>query len=213
MKIRKKKNVDPLVGFLQQRPKVSIKDREHSLDYLITFIHLIRPKTSKPEEAIQNFGRVLAFMHQQPQVVGELRTAILAQLINSNLLPMLTESGVTVSRGVGRELYARFKHKFLPPVQDTNDFLYLLDRIFYKHQDYLWVEEIGHARWVQFFEAVGVYIKGREPIITRQAMVAMQVLSAGVAQLGWENAIIKSAPSKSRRMTIPLPYNNTSCMN
>lgn len=196
IKIRKKKKVDPFVGFLQQRPRVSIKDREQALDYLISFINLIRPGSGKEEEAVRNFGRVMSFLNQQPIVVSELRTAILAQLINSNLLPMLTESGVTVSRGVGRELYARLKHKFLPPVQDTNDFLYLLNRIFYRHRDYLWVEEIGHARWVQFFEAVGVYVKGREPVITRQAMVAMQVLSAGVAQLGWENAIVRSAPFK-----------------
>lgn len=203
MKIRRKKKVDPFIQFLQQRPSVSIKDRERALDYLVSFVRLIRPRTNDPEEAVRNIGRVLHFLQEQPIVVSELRTAILAQLINSNLLPMLTESGVTVSRGVGRELHARFKHKFLPPVQDPNDFLYLLDRIFYRHQDYVWVEAIGHARWVQFFEALGLSVHGREPVITRQALVALQVLSAGVAQLGWENAIVKNAPFKEQREENP----------
>lgn len=201
--IRRKKKTDPLIQFLQERPKVSLKDREGALDYLVSFIRLIRPATHKPGAAIQNIGRVLHFLTEQPAVVGELRTAILAQLINSNLLPMLTESGVTVSRGVGRELHARLKHKFLPPVQDPNDFLYLLNRIFYRRQDYVWVEEIGHARWVQFFEALGLSVQGREPVITRQALVALQILSAGVAQLGWEKDIVRNAPFKEQQEENP----------
>ena len=194
MKIRKKKKIDPFAQFLEKRPAVSIKDRESTLDYLIAFFHLIRPRTGNSEEAVQNFGKALYLLRENPAVLNELRTAILAQLINSNLLPLLTESGITVSRGAGRELYARLKHKFLPALQDPHDFLYLLDRIFYRKDDYEWVEEIGHNRWGQFFDAIGLSFQGREPVITRQALVALQILSAGVAQLGWENAIVHNAP-------------------
>lgn len=196
MKIRKKKKVDPFAQFLETRKPVSIKDRESALDYLVSFIHLIRPKTGKPGEAVQQFGKTLYFMQENPVIINELRTAILAQLINSNLLPLLSESGITVSRGAGRELYARLKHKFLPALQDPNDFLYVMDRMFYRKDDYEWVEEIGHNRWMQFFDVIGLSFHGREPIITRQALVALQILSAGVAQLGWENAIVKNAPFK-----------------
>lgn len=196
MKIRKKKKVDPFVQFLEDKPTVSIKDRESALDYLVSFIRLIRPRTGKPGEAVQNFGKTLYFLHENPAVVNDLRIAILAQLINSNLLPLLTESGITVSRGAGRELYARLKHKFLPALQDPNDFLYLLDRMFYHKDDYEWVEEIGHDKWVQFFETIGLSFQGREPVITRQALIALQILSAGVAQLGWETAIVRNAPFK-----------------
>lgn len=196
MKIRKKKKVDPFAQFLEKKTAVSLKDRETALDYLTSFMRLIRPKTDKPGEAVQNFGKTMFFLQENPAVVSELRIAILAQLINSNLLPLLTESGITVSRGVGRELYARFKHKILPALQDPNDFLYVMDRMFYRKNDYEWVEQIGHNHWVQFFEVVGLSFHGREPVITRQALVALQVLSAGVAQLGWENAIVKNAPPK-----------------
>lgn len=194
MKIRKKKKVDPFAHFLEKRPTVSLKDRETALDYLVSFIQLLRPKTDKPEEAIQNFGKLLHFLQDNPGVVNELRLALLAQLINSNLLPLLTESGITVSRGAGRELYARLKHKILPALQDPNDFLYVLDRLFYRKSDYQWVEAIGHARWVQFFEVMGLSFHANEPVITRQALVALQILSAGVAQLGWEHAIVSHAP-------------------
>lgn len=194
--IRKKKKVDPFAQFLEKKPAVSLKDRESALDYLVSFIRLVRPKSGKPEEAVQNFGKLLHFMQDHPSVVSELRVAILAQLINSNLLPLLTESGITVSRGAGRELYARLKHKLLPALQDTNDFLYVLDRIFYRKDDYKWVEEIGHTRWTQFFEAIGLSFQANEPVIIRQALVALQILSAGVAQLGWENTVVRNAPFK-----------------
>lgn len=196
MMIRRKKKVDPFVQFLEQKPTVSIKDREAALDYLVAFMHLIRPRTGKPGEAVENFGKALHILYEHPAVLNGLRVSILAQLINSNLLPLLTESGITVSRGAGRELYARLKHKFLPALQDPNDFLYVLDRLFYRKDDYEWVEEMGNSKWVQFFDAIGLSFEGRAPVITQQALTALQILSAGVAQLGWESAVVRNAPFK-----------------
>ena len=136
-----------------------------------TFFNMIRPgypekmKTTlnEFENARKKFAETIQFVHKHPSVLNNLRVAIMAQFINSNLVPMLTESGITISRGAGRELYARLKHKFLPADQDPNDFLYLLNRIFFKHNDYEWVEQIGREKWVHFFELIGFHFSGNDP--------------------------------------------------
>lgn len=193
MGFKKKKKVDPVYAFLEQSPAVSVRDREGALNYLVSFVNLLRPKPSDTAEEIeQNFSTVIRLLYQFPASLTALRTSIIAQLVNSNLVPMFTESGITVSRGVGRELYARLKHKFLPGLQDHNDFLYLLDRIFYRKADYQWVEKIPREKWIQFFELIKLPLSANEPAIINQAMVSLQILGAGVSQLGWEREIISN---------------------
>lgn len=196
MMFRKKKKVNLVTEFLENDRTVSIKDREEALNYLVAFIAMIRPRLSEFERANKKFAEAIKFLHQHPAVLNNLRIAILAQLINSNLVPLLTESGITISRGAGRELYARLKHKFLPAAQDPNDFLYLLNRIFFRKSDYEWVEQIGREKWIQFFELIGLSFSGNEPVIIKQATLSLQILSARVAQLGWENEITYNTPAQ-----------------
>jgi site-specific recombinase len=194
--IRKKKRINLVKEFLEKGRSVSIKDREEALNYLVAFVAMIRPNLPEFEKANKKFAETIQFVNQNPSVLNNLRIAIMAQLINSNLVPMLTESGVTISRGVGRELYARLKHKFLPAAQDPNDFLYLLNRIFFKHNDYEWVEQIGREKWVHFFELIKLSFSGNDPIIIKQAILSLQILSARVTQLGWENEITQHTPPR-----------------
>lgn len=197
MAFKKKKKSDPVYTFLENNPTISVREREAALDYLVSFVDLLRPKPSdKTEQIQQNFSTVIRLLYQFPASLNTLRTCIIAQLVNSNLVPMFTESGITVSRGVGRELYARLKHKFLPALQDHNDFLYLLDRIFYRKADYQWVEAITREQWGQFFELVKLPLSSNEPLIINQAMVSLQILGAGVSQLGWEKEIIRNTHIK-----------------
>ena len=193
---RIKKRVNLVKDFLERDRTVSIKDREEALNYLVDFVAMIRPRLSEFENARKKFAETIQFVHQHPSVLNNLRVAIMAQLINSNLVPMLTESGITISRGAGRELYARLKHKFLPAAQDPNDFLYLLNRIFFKHTDYEWVEQIGREKWVHFFEMIGLSLSGNAPVIIKQAVLSLQMLSARVAQLGWENEVSQNTPAQ-----------------
>lgn len=193
---RKKKKVNLVKEFLAAGRSVSIRDREEALDYLVAFVAMIRPRLSEFENVNRKFAETIRFVHQHPSVLNNVRTAIMAQLINSNLVPMLTESGITISRGAGRELYARLKHKLLPAAQDPNDFLYLLNRIFFRHTDYEWVEQLGREKWIHFFELIGLSFSGSDPVIIRQAVLSLQILSARVAQLGWESEIIQNIPSQ-----------------
>ncbi|MBO9201645.1 MULTISPECIES: site-specific recombinase [Niastella] len=193
---RKRKKVNLVKELLQQDRSISIRDRSAALDYLVAFVDMMRPRLSEFENVQKKFAETIQFVHQYPSVLNNLRTAIMAQLINSNLVPMFTESGITISRGAGRELFARLKHKFLPAARDPNDFLYLLNRIFFKQTDYEWVEKIGRDKWMRFFDGIGLSFSGSDPVIIKQAVLSLQILSARVAQLGWEKEITHNTPEQ-----------------
>ncbi len=44
----------------------------------------------------------------------------------------LMESGIPLARGFWQEFFGRLRHKLLPPLQDENDFLYVLNRVFFR---------------------------------------------------------------------------------
>lgn len=204
MLFKKKKKLSPVTVFLENKRTVSIKDREGALAYLISFINMVRPPRTALDNADQKLGEAIRLLIQNPELLNNLRMAVVAQLINSNLVPMLTESGLTISRGAGRELYSRLKHKFIPGLQDENDFLYLLNRIFYRRNDYVWVEQVSREKWIQFFELLGLNLSGNEPVILKQAVLSLQILSARLSQLGWENEITRNAPHRFSRTENPL---------
>ena len=203
MLFKKKKKVSPVTVFLENKRTISIKDGEGALAYLISFINMVRPARVSLNEADQKLGEAIQILVQNPEVLNNLRLSVVAQLINSNLVPMLTESGLTISRGAGRELYSRLKHKFIPGLQDSNDFLYLLNHIFYRRNDYVWVEQVRREKWMQFFELLGLNLSGNEPVILKQAVLSLQILSARLSQLGWENEITRNAPHRFARTENP----------
>jgi site-specific recombinase len=81
------------------------------------------------------------------------------------------------------------KHKFLPSLQQPNDFLYVINHVFYLKTDHLWVERIDKDLWKNFFELLGIQINLTNPVILRQLNQAMQILSYRVTTLGLEREI------------------------
>ncbi len=191
LSFKKKKQSNIVEEYLQKGVKLSVNDPVQGLAYLRDFIQLLRPRKSGHDAASARLALGVQLLVEEPSVLHNLKVAIYGQLIKSNLIPMLTESGITVSRGVGRELYSRLKHKFLPVYQDPRDFLYLLNRIFHKSDDYVWVEQAGKMEWVQFFKTLGVSFSKGEQVIVQQIVVSVNILSSRLAQLGWENEVAR----------------------
>lgn len=202
LKFTKKNNITKVEEYLNKKHILQISDPDIGLEYLRDFVQLIRPhKNARNAEA--NLAQVIQLLQTEKNVLTNVKAAIYSQIIHSNLIPLLTESGLTVSRGVGRELHSRFKHKFLPAHQSHDDFLYLLNRIFYKSDDYVWVESIGIPNWMQFFKTLGIKISGSQPQVIQQIVVSIQILSSRLSQLGWEKEIMSFVLSENTKVDNP----------
>ena len=167
-----------------------LNTKHRGLDYIIELVKNIRPaKHRNTEEAEQRFQSVLYQLQQDKSALFTLRKALLSQFTDSNLLMALTESGITRSRGFVQELIAKIKHKFLPSLQHPNDFLYVINHVFYLKTDHHWVEWIDKDLWKNFFELLGIQINLTNPVILRQLNLAMQMLSYRVTTLGLEREV------------------------
>ncbi|HXD79225.1 MAG TPA: hypothetical protein VN616_15510, partial [Puia sp.] len=122
--------------------------------------------------------------------LANLQNAILSQLIHTDLSAAFMESGIPLARGFWQELFGRLRHKLLPPLQDQHDFLYVLNRVFFRNHDYRWVEDIPLPAWGAFFESLGLSLHIDDQGILDQLMDALKTISFQVAQLGLEKEVL-----------------------
>jgi site-specific recombinase len=186
-----KKSGDKNAAALKQLAVVlSLKSSNQGLDYLIEIITKIRPNDAKDfKQAEINFKALLYQMVQDKSTLFSLRKALLSQFSSTKIVPALTENGIVSSRGFVQELQGKLKHKFLASLQKPDNFLYTINKVFYKKNDHIWVEGIDANLWKQFFEILGIQINLTEPALIKQLHQSLQILSYRVTTLGLEKEI------------------------
>ncbi len=195
IKLSKKKG-DFLEKAKERVTVVEVRQRDEGLAFLVQFFHEIRPSGSGPfRDPGQNLQRAIRLLHEYPLLLTNLRNAFFSQLVNTNLNSTLTESGIPLSRGFWEEFSNRLKHKFLPPLPDKNDFLYVVQSVFFRKDDIDWVEKIPRQTWLRFFETTGLPFHIENRNLRHQLTNALKILSFQVAQLGLENEMKRYLPA------------------
>jgi site-specific recombinase len=199
---RNKRNKPDFIETATARATVlSVSDSRQGLDFLVAFFSAVRPSFQKgpkdppasrirpKKDATRNLEILTAALHQHPILLTNLRHALFSQLIRTDLSATLTESGIPLARGFWQEFFGRLRHKLLPPLQNEHDFLYVLNRVFFRNRDYLWVESIPRESWIRFFESIGLSLHMDDRRILHQLLQSLKVLAFQVAQLGLEKEV------------------------
>ncbi|MBL7747554.1 MAG: site-specific recombinase [Chitinophagaceae bacterium] len=174
-------------------------DQRKGLQFLISLFAEIRPgPTKEKRNAEKNLQYVTSQLKQEKLVLANMQHALYSQLIHSGLTNALTESGIPLARGFWQELSNRLKHKLLPTLQDENDFLYVINNVFFRKSDYIWVESISRQTWVDFFQAMGFSFSHRDTDIKKELLQSLKILSYQVAQLGLEKEVLNYLPDEER---------------
>ncbi|HET6254673.1 MAG TPA: hypothetical protein VFE32_11390 [Puia sp.] len=180
-----------------QSTVLPISDRGAGLDFLVSLIGVIRPGRGR-WNARANLERVTTALRERPMLLHNFQNAVLSQLVHTDLSSALMESGIPLSRGFWQEFFGRLRHKLLPPLQDENDFLYVLNRVFTRNHDYRWVEDIPRPAWIAFFGQLGLSLQIADGRILQQLTNALRTLSFQVAQLGLEKEVLLYIPEEER---------------
>jgi site-specific recombinase len=176
----------------QQAVVLPLYTANRSLGVLVELIEKIRPDNPKNiSQAEERFKVQLYHLSQDRTALFGLRKALLTQFLKTNIVIALTENGIVSSRGLVQELMGKIKHKLLPELQAPVNFLYVINKIFHKKNDYHWVEGIDAHLWKQFFEGLGIQISLSEPRLIMQLQQALQLLSYRITTLGLEKEIIQ----------------------
>ena len=176
--INNKKKEVPALPPKQQAVILPLHSPNRSLEFLVELIGKIRPANPKDiAQAELQFKALLYQIGQDSTALFSLRKALLGQFVKTNIVIALTENGIVSSRGLMQELLSKIKHKILPELRAPDNFLFVINKIFYKKTDHIWVEAIDKDLWIQFFERLGIQINLTEPRLISQLQQALQLLS------------------------------------
>jgi site-specific recombinase len=197
----KKKKPGFLESIFEGNNQLIKYDKESGLSFLVSFFSEIRPASrSGRKDAEKNIQHVIAQLYEKPVLLQHLQQALLSQLATTHLTTAITESGIPLAKNFWQELFGRIRHKILPPLQDEDDFLYVVNRVFHRKTDYEWVEGISRESWIQFFEMVGLPFTAQEKGLQKQMLESLKILSFQVAQLGLEREVTGYIPLEVRNL-------------
>ena len=187
---RKKKSANFIESVKRRSRVIHTGDKKAGLDFLTSFFSAIRPNKENKNPA-KNLQVLMREMDGHPILLSNLHNALVSQLIQTDLTSALTESGIPMANGFWQEFFGRLRHKMIPALQNENDFLFVINRIFYRSEDYKWVEAIPHDQWKQFFGNIGLTFSVDDKHILLQLMQSLKILSIQVANLGLEKEVRK----------------------
>jgi len=194
---KKRRKPDFIETMSAELTVIPVTDSRAGLDFLVSFFGAIRPGAGRRDTS-KNLEAAISALYRNPELAANLRNAILSQLTRTDLSSALMESGIPLARGFWQEFFGRLRHKILPPLQDEHDFLYVFDRVFFRSNDYKWVEGIPRTSWVRFFESIGLSLHIDDKRITLQLLQSLKTLSFQVAQLGLEKEVLNYITPEDR---------------
>ena len=137
-------------------------------------------------QAVHRIAQLCEVLQDDPLLLQSFSHAVAVCLKDADLFPMLTESGIVLSRSLGKELARRIKHKIIPPLRSAGDFREVIDGLFPGRRDFRWVGAIGEEGWSRLFSMLHFEWAADVSLSRRHVQHALRIISVRVAQLGCE---------------------------
>ena len=157
-------------------------------EWLTCLVDLLRPRRGEsPEVAVPRLRTLIRLLTTQPQharAVGEHVAALLASRMHRILY---AESGTLPNTGFWSALTQRVLGRLLPPAPSPEYLRDLVDEVFHRVDDHLWLEAIPLSDWRALFDVLGVdspVFDTARQVCRRELREALRLVSLRLAALG-----------------------------
>ncbi len=163
---------------------------------LTRLVAAIRPEqAAQPEPALQRLDWLTQRIREDASTRAALRDLLLWLLMEKQPLRLLSESGILSAEGFFSGLWRRWSQRLLPEEEDPAQLKDALHQVFYRADDYLWVDAIPDATWVALLDALdfsAVGAPGQSRRMPIQILEALQVVSYRIAASGLEPELVRN---------------------
>ncbi|WP_165836265.1 site-specific recombinase [Taibaiella soli] len=121
---------------------------------------------------------------------------------------LFTQSGIPTGSGFSAQFFRQLKHRILPPLADKRSLNYLLQKAFYKKNDYRWVQQVPDEVWMRLFNNIQIEVYAPNTPLRTYLNNALTILSYRVSSLGMEDDINKRFLSDQNLQSPFLEQNN-----
>ncbi|MFN3967555.1 recombinase [Flavobacterium sp.] len=164
--------------------------------FLVDLTNFFRPNNPKAE-SIVSIESLLQFLQNNPQKNKLLKDHLADLLQQRKFSRMLSDAGILRDSDFIYEVRQRLFAKILPfqPEKDTLEFV--LNQVFFKSSDPIWISRIPFEELQKLYEIIGfedIYNSIQEKTILSEVMNAMGLISQRMSGRAMENDVIKMVP-------------------
>ena len=164
--------------------------------FLIVLVDFFRPKNPK-EKTTVSIEPLLHYLAENKEHKEVLKNYLSDVLQKRKFSRMLSDTGILRDSDFMYEVKKRISDKLLPfqPEKDTLEFV--LNQVFFKSSDPIWITKIPFEELQQFFDVVEfetIYNTVSEKSVLSEVMNAMSLISQRMSGRAMENDVIKMVP-------------------
>jgi site-specific recombinase len=166
-------------------------------DLLTVLVNEIRPKNPDDwQGAEKKLYNLIIFLKEDQELAEALGGYLYRLLYDKKIIRLLTESGILSNDGFYKETARKISHSLLPPLYQDKDLSKILNAVFHKKTDYLWINKIPGQYWIELFNLAGRKEDSEDLnlVFKKQLLNAILVLSQRITSLGLEPEIIDKIP-------------------
>lgn len=168
---------------------------EEGLHFLVDLVHHFRPK--KPKEESVSIETLLLFLAENPEQKEFLIDYLKRVLENRKFSRMLSDAAILQDSDFTYEVRKRIFAKILPyqPEKDTLEFV--LNQVFFRDSDILWIAKIPMEELTQLFDLLGssdIYASVDDLSVLSEVLDALGLISQRMSGRAMESGVIKMVP-------------------
>lgn len=114
---------------------------------------------------------------------------------------VITETGLIKNQSFYTELKKRITNKILPNQPKENSLSYLIGNIFYKSDDYLWINSIEYHVWEMLFNLLDfkpLSEKDNNDFAVKEVLTAIEILAIRISGMGVDEDLINMVPEYNK---------------
>lgn len=179
--------------------EIILNDSSSAVEKLACVVAFIRPDNAYDFEQAQfNMREFVDYLTTSQSLRETLSCALHTWILGSRISTNLASLGILSKNGLSGEFAKRFYNKFLPAPPSGNDFVYLFATLFYKDDDYIWVNTIPSGTWIAFFKAIldnADFSNKTKDYFFYEILYGLEILAIWIASEEFDENFIRLDPS------------------
>lgn len=170
-----------------------------SLLFLVDLVHVFRPKKPKNVDQI-SLLEFIEFIQANPDYIIHFRNYFKTIVSKNKFSRLLTDAAILNDNHFFTEIRKRLFDKFLPFQPEKGTLQFVLNQVFYKSSDSIWINKIPYDQIVIIYQLLGfkdIYGNIKEETPFSEIVLAMQILAQRMSGRALENDVIKMVPEFS----------------
>ena len=193
---RTPKKTQSLHELFENHASLPTQDASNELFFLVDLIHFFRPKQPK-KIAIVSLSNLITFLRENPFYKEFFKAKISSIIQERKFSRLLSDAGILQNTDFFYEVKKRVFAKVLPfqPEKDTLEFV--LNQIFYKSSDAIWIAKIPMEELKELFSMLhfsSIYESAKEKSPLSELMNTMGLLSQRMSGRAMDTEVLMMTP-------------------